>query len=107
MRRYPKFIKDEAIRLYFDDHLSQKEIADKLGVSDWTRIKRWVRNYRRTSKPYSESKKIGRPRLDPDKPPKPKKVRRRDLETELQQLRMENELLKKFHSELRRWSREK
>jgi transposase-like protein len=107
MKNFPKALKDEAVRLYLDEHMQQKEIAVQLGVADPQRIKIWVRNYRRNGTPYHQNKKRGRPPKDPNSPPKPGKNPTRDLEREVERLRMENELLKKFHSELRRWSQEK
>lgn len=77
-------VKKEAVRLVLEEHLTYQEVAERLGIRKAERIERWVAMYRREGE-LSFHKRIGRP---------PK-------QSELERLRMENALLKKFHSELR------
>lgn len=88
-------IKEQAIKLFLEGHLSQKAIADQLGIRDADRIKKWVHDYRREG-PLGLRKAKGRPRK-----------RIEGVEAELTRLRMENDLLKKLHAELRKAGIEK
>ncbi|HEY9152093.1 MAG TPA: transposase [Anaerolineales bacterium] len=85
---YSVEVKQEAVRLVVEDHLTYAEVAAKLEIRKAKRIEAWVRMYRREGE-LSFHKPIGRP-------PKSQSEQR-----ELERLRMENALLKKFHSELR------
>ena len=80
--------KQEAVRLVLEEHLTFAEVAAKLGVRKSARIETWVRMYRQEGE-ASFHKPIGRP-------PKAQAKQR-----ELERLRMENALIKKFHTELR------
>ncbi len=82
-------VKREAVRLVEEEHLSYAEVAKRLEIRKAERIERWVAMYRKEGE-LSFHKPKGRPR----------KVE--DEQSELQRLRMENTLLKKFHSELRK-----
>jgi transposase-like protein len=88
MVHYRVEIKQEAVRLVLEEHLSYAEVAIRLGVRKSERIEVWVRMYRQEGE-LSFHKPIGRP-------PKAQAEQR-----ELERLRMENALLKKFHTELR------
>jgi transposase-like protein len=88
MVHYQVEVKQEAVRLVLEEHLTYQEVAEKLGIRQAERIEKWVRMYRREGE-ASFHKPIGRP-------PKGEAEQR-----ELERLRMENALLKKFHSELR------
>ena len=81
-------VKKEAVRLVLEEHLTYGEVAERLGMRKAERIKKWVAMYRRAGE-QSFHKRIGRP-------PKVESE-----QSELERLRMENALLKKFHSELR------
>jgi transposase-like protein len=87
MKRYSIEVKLEAVRLYFEEEKTQRWIADWLGVSDVKRIERWVHDYRREGA-AAFSKPVGRPRKQVDEA------------SELARLRMENDLLKKYRTEL-------
>lgn len=87
MKRYSAEVKLEAMRLYFEEEKSQRRIAEELGVSDIQRIERWVHDYRREGA-AAFSKPVGRPRKQVDEA------------SELVRLRMENDLLKKYRTEL-------
>ena len=88
MRHYRVEIKQEAVRLVIEEHLSSGKVTVKFGIRKAARIEAWVRMYRQEGE-ASFHKPIGRP-------PKAQAEQR-----ELERLRMENALLKKFHTELR------
>ena len=89
MVHYRLEIKQEAVRLVLEEHLTYAEVATRLAIRKAARIKAWVRRYRKEGE-LSFHKPIGRP-------PKTQAEQR-----ELERLRMENALLKKFHTELRK-----
>ena len=89
MVHYALEVKREAVRLVEEEHLSYAEVAKRLAIRRADRIERWVAMYRQEGE-LSFHKPKGRPR----------KVE--DEQSELKRLRMENALLKKFHSELRK-----
>lgn len=88
MVHYSIEVKREAVRLVEEENLSYKEVAKRLEIRKAERIERWVAMYRQEGE-LSFHKPKGRPR----------KVE--NEQSELKRLRMENALLKKFHSELR------
>ena len=87
MLHYRVETKQEAVRLVLEEHRSYGEVAVMLGIRKSGRIEAWVQMYRREGE-LSFHKPIGRP-------PKIHAEQR-----ELERLRMENALLKKFHTEL-------
>jgi transposase-like protein len=88
MVHYGVETKQKAVHLVLEEHLSYAEVAVKLEIRKAARIEAWVRLYRQEGE-ASFHKPIGRP-------PKAQAEQR-----ELERLRMENALLKKFHTELR------
>ncbi len=90
MKHYPAETKLEAIRLFYEERKSRAEITVLLEIRDPEGVKRWLKQYRREG-PQAFSKPIGRPRKQPESGP-----------AELARLRMENALLKKYHTELRK-----
>lgn len=88
MLHYKVEVKEEAVRLVLEEHLTYAAVAAKLEIRKAERIEAWVRMYRQEGE-QSFHKPIGRP-------PKSEAEER-----ELERLRMENALLKKFHTELR------
>ena len=94
MRHYPVATKLEVVRLYQEEGKSYKEITEVLGIRDSDRVKKWLRDYRRRGKAAFQrdpsSYKGGRP------------PKRENMEAYIARLEMENDLLKKFHAELRR-----
>ncbi len=82
----------EAVRLHEEEGFSQSKITEKLKIRDPDRVQVWLRQYRKEGK-AAFLKKKGRPR------------KKQDLEAEVKRLRMENDLLKKFHAELRKLER--
>ncbi len=89
MVHYTLEVKQKAVRLVLEEHLTYAEVARRLEIRKAERIEIWVRMYRREGE-ASFHKPIGRP---PKSEPE---------ERELERLRMENALLKEFHSELRK-----
>ena len=88
MLHYSIETKQEAIRMVLEEHLRYAEVARRLGIRKADRIEVWVREYRESGE-ASLRKPIGRP------------LKAESEQRELERLRMENALLKKFHSELR------
>lgn len=89
MMHYDVATKQKAVGMFVEEHRSYAEIAEELGIRKPARIKAWVRMYRREGE-SSFSKPIGRPRKEESE------------QRELERLRMENALLKKFRAELRK-----
>ena len=94
MKRYPREVKLEAVRLYLEEGKTQAEIIEELGINNVRRVKQWLHAYRQEGESAFEEKGkkglMGRP---------PKKENR---EAYIARLEMENDLLKKFHAELRK-----
>lgn len=89
MKPYPKAVKQEAIRLFYEGGLTRREIEEKLGLSKG-RVAIWLRIYRREGKVGLQKPRHGRP------------PKRENTEAYIRRLEMENDLLKKLHAELRR-----
>ena len=89
MLHYKVEIKQEAVRLVEEEHWTYGAVAARLEIRKAKRIEVWVRMYRQEGE-LSFHKPIGRP------------VKSESEGRELERLRMENELLKKFHTELRK-----
>jgi len=94
MLHYSKAIKEKAVKMFLEEGVSYREIVERLEIREFARIEKWVQMYRQEGAASFE-KPIGRPR----KETRP--------QTELERLRMENDLLKKFHAELRKMELEK
>jgi transposase-like protein len=91
MAHYDTETKRKAVKLYLEEQCSYASIAQELGIRKSARIEAWVRMYRREGE-SSFCKPIGRPRKEERE------------QRELERLRMENALLKKFQAELRKVS---
>jgi len=89
-KHYAREVKLEALRMYFEEGMTQRAITEALGIRDRGRVKKWVSAYRREGT-QAFSKPIGRPRKQTE-----------SEGAELERLRMENALLKKLHTELRK-----
>jgi len=90
MKHYPREVKIEAVRMFFKEGMTRAEITTALELRNEGRVKMWVRQYRREGV-EAFNKPKGRPRKLPE-----------SEKSELERLRMENELLKKYHAELRK-----
>jgi transposase-like protein len=89
MLHYAVETKRKAVMMFLEEHLSYAVIAKELGIRKPARIEAWVGMYRREGE-ASFTKPIGRPpKIESD-------------QRELERLRMENALLKKFQTELRK-----
>jgi len=90
---YPVKVKLEAVRM-FREGKTHREITAALGIRDVQRTKKWVQAYRQNgAEAFQKTRKkglVGRP---------PKKE---NSKAYLARLEMENALLKKFHTELRK-----
>lgn len=89
MSRYPEEVKLEAVRLFYEEGKTCAEITSVLNIHDPQRVKHWLWRYRREGA-TGFNKPTGRPRKQAE-----------SEQAELKRLRMENALLKKFHTELR------
>ena len=89
MRHYAVEVKYEAIRLFLEKGMTYREIAAQLEIRKADRIKVWVSQYRREGieafhRPIGRPRKVGNER------------------SYIARLEMENKLLKKLQSELRK-----
>lgn len=89
-KHYPFATKLLAVHLFLDEGQRQAEIIQKLGLSRKDLVGDWVHQYRQEGE-AGLSKKGGRPKKDPASD-----------QARIAQLEMENELLKKFYTELRK-----
>lgn len=87
--RYSPEIKLQAVQMYLEQGRTYAAIAETLGIRRPKRIEAWVHDYRREGE-LAFRRPQGRP---PKKP---------DREAYVARLEMENALLKKFHTELRK-----
>ena len=89
MTHYPMETKLEAVRFHEEAGLTYAQVAERLGIRQAAVIERWYHAYRQEGE-AAFLKHSGRPRKD-----------QAEAQT-IEQLRMENALLKKFHTELRK-----
>ena len=93
MKHYPLAMKLEAVRLHQEEGKSYQEITAGLKIRDLGRVEKWLREYRikgETAFGRGAGKKKGRP------------PKRENTEVYITRLEMENDLLKKYHAELRK-----
>ena len=89
MKAYPVELKLEAMRLYYEEGKTRAEVTALLEIRHPHAVKEWGKKYRREgASAFGKAK--GRPRKSENE------------QAELKRLRMENALLKKFHTELRK-----
>ena len=89
-QQYTVETKLEAMRLFLEEGVTQREIAERLGIRSGRNIEPWLRIYRREGEAGLKPKRKGRPH------------KREDQEAYIKYLEMENALLKKFHSDMRK-----
>ena len=87
-QHYPKAVKLEAIRLFFEEGRTRAEITELLHIRDRDRVKKWLRSYRRGGVEAFDKQSPGDLR---GRPPK-----KENQEAYIARLEMENALLKKF-----------
>jgi transposase-like protein len=92
-KHYPKEIKLEAMRLFYEEGKTRSEITALLSIRDPERVKKWLHSYREKGAAAFEKKTRSGSR---GRPPK-----KENQEAYIARLEMENTLLKKFHAELR------
>jgi len=94
MKHYPLASKLEAVRLHQEEGKTFKEIVKILDLQNAGRAKKWWSDYRqRGEAAFQQSRQQQRA----GRPPK-----RANTEAYIARLEMENDLLKKFHAELRK-----
>ena len=89
--------KEQQIVTMREAGMTRQEIADELGLTK-EQIKGWIKRYNRRGRKFlqeREHKAKGRPRKDGSPP-------RQDIQKELEQLRMENKLLRDFLQSIER-----
>ena len=91
---YSAATKEEAVQLFLEERMIYHAIAERLGIRKAERIEAWARAYRREGESGLHKSK-GRPR------------KKQDQAAYIARLEMENALLKKFHEELRKLSKQK
>ena len=93
MKHYPLTMKLEAVQLHREEGKSYQEITEVLKIRDPGRVEKWLREYR-----VKGEAAFGRgPGKKKGRPPK-----RENTEAYIARLEMENDLLKKYHAELRK-----
>lgn len=97
MKTYPLEVRILAVKMFFEEGITKREILDKLGVQNDTQLEEWFRAYKKEGYDGLKPKSKGRPRKAL-KDPIPQ-----SLEERVKQLEMENELLRSFLSETGRW----
>lgn len=85
-KHYPKEVKLEAIRMYYEEGMSQRAITEALGIRDQYRVKKWVKAYRREGLAAFDKMKN---RVSLGRSPK-----KENTQTYIARLEMENALLK-------------
>jgi transposase-like protein len=90
MVHYPYETKREAVRLHCEEGLPYAEIAKRLEMRKAERIKKWVWQYQQEGEEGLRKQSGG-----------PHRKRPSEMER-IERLEMENALLKKFHTELRK-----
>ncbi len=81
-KRYSMEFKLEAARLVVEHGYTFKEVAKRLGATDWS-VRQWVQKFRLSGQ------------LAPAGAPQPEATEFRQLKKEVKRLRLENEILKK------------
>lgn len=94
MKHYSREVKREAVRLYLVEGKTQAQIIEELEIKHSRRLRQWLQEYRERGEEVFEKEKrkgvLGR---------RPKKENQGAY---IARLEMENDLLKKFHAELRK-----
>jgi transposase-like protein len=88
---YPLEMRQEAVRLFYEEGLTRAQITQQLELRDPKRVKNWLRRYRREGAAFFLSRRHRSGR----------RPKRENTEAYIARLEMEIELLKKYHTELR------
>jgi transposase-like protein len=90
MSHYSYAVKREAVRLHEEESLSYAEITSRLQIRKRDRVERWVQQFRQEGEAGLKKRSGG-----------PQRKRLNEAER-IARLEMENALLKKYHTELRK-----
>jgi len=96
MKTYSLEIRMKAVKMFFEEGVTKREILYKLGIQNDTQLEGWFRSYRKYGYEGLKSKSKGRPKQ------KNQEHAYQTLEERIKQLEMENELLKSFLTERER-----
>lgn len=102
MRDYSFETKLAVVKARLEDGLTRAEVMEQYGIKNETQVKKWCSKYRLLGEQGLLIKKRGRPRKDEMKETKSTE---KPLWKKVQRLEMENDLLKKYLEEQRRWLR--
>ena len=91
---YKAEVKEQAVRMFLEEKLTYQSIAELLEIRDPARIKHWVHDYRKEGALGLHKAKGRRKKVE-------------DQAAYIARLEMENTLLKKFHAELRKLTKDK
>lgn len=100
MREYPIEIKLAAVKAHLEEGITTDNVLNLFNINNRTQLQNWCAKYRDFGEIGLVSSKRGRPRKDEVREPKSNEI---PLWKKVQQLEMENDLLKKFQEEERRW----
>ena len=100
MKDYPANIKIAAVKAHLEEGLTLSQILIDYGIRDKTQVKIWCRKYRLLGEQGLIFTTRGRPRKNEIHESKSKEE---PLWKKIQRLEMENDLLKKYLEEERRW----
>lgn len=89
---YTEAIKLEAVRMFLEEGKTRAEIAQDLRLRNAKQVGAWVSQSRHEENEFKKVK--GRPRKQVEQV--------ESLEEQVKRLQMENDLLKKFHADLRK-----
>ncbi len=90
---YSKELKLKAVKMYINQYIGAKSVANELGVTNKTQVQKWVKLYQEKGESAFDEETRGKAKgLRKGRP----KAKFATLEEELQHLRMENEFLKKL-----------
>lgn len=102
MKEYPFETKLAVVKAHLEDGLTTAEVMKQYYIKNETQVNNWCAKYRLLGEQGLLFTKRGRPRKDEVKGSKPAEE---PLWKKIQMLEMENDLLKKFLEEERRWLR--
>lgn len=89
---YSQDLKIEAARMFLDDGMTKSRIMEELGIKSKSALERWIREYRAGGAALEPKPRGRRP-----KPGKPAyATREEELEARVQELELENEILKRI-----------
>lgn len=100
MRDYPISIKIEAVKMHLEEGKTKNEVLKHFNILNKSQLEFWCRKYREIGAIGLVTKKRGRPKKGEISAPKSTEE---PLWKKVKRLEMENDLLKKFQEEERRW----